>query len=148
MLANLWSFFESVEDLPLWNKERTLKARNCMRFVLLGKIIILMYLIHYSSQTTSTLLHPSPPALELLKSSVLDDYMASNYGLFTLGHLGETLFSAVCVSSYLQYICILIDKMNGNMIFTLSIFKANNYNMILKEISKIINWNHLTFLCT
>lgn len=61
-----------------------------------------MYLIHYSGQTTSTLLHPSPPALELLKSSVLDEYMASNYGLFTLGHLGETLFSAGCVSSLLQ----------------------------------------------
>lgn len=146
MLANLWSFFESVEDLPLWNKERTLRARNCMGFVLVGKIIILMYLIHYSGQTTSTLLHPSPPALQLLKSSILDEYMASNYGLFTLGQLGETLFPAVCVSSHLQYICILIDKMNGNMIFTLFIFKTNNYNMILKEIPKMINWNPLTYL--
>lgn len=70
----------------------------------MGKIIILMYLIHYSGQTTSTLLHPSPPALELLKSSILDEYMASNYGLFTLGHLGETIFCCVCVKSSAIYL--------------------------------------------
>lgn len=52
----------------------------------MGKIIILMYLIHYSGQTRSTLLHPSPSAMELLKSSILDEYMASNHDLFTLGH--------------------------------------------------------------
>lgn len=40
---------------------------------------------------------------------------------------------------------ILIDKMNGNNIFTLFILKANIYNMILKEIPKMINSNHITF---
>lgn len=63
----------------------------------MGKRIILMYLIHYSGQTGSTLLHPSPSALELLRSSILDEYMASNHGLFTLGHLGETIFCFMCI---------------------------------------------------
>lgn len=72
------------------------------------KTIGLMYLIYNSGQTRSTLLHPSLAALELLKSSILDDCMTSNYGLFTLGHLGETLFSAIYLSGHLQYICIFL----------------------------------------
>lgn len=70
----------------------------------MGKIIILMYLIHYSGQTRSTLLHPSPSAMELLKSSILDEYMASNHDLFTLGHLGETIFCFICIKSSSIYL--------------------------------------------
>lgn len=61
------------------------------------------------------------PTLELLKSSVLDEYMASYYSLFTLSDLGETIFCCMCVKSS-AFIYIFIDKISENIIFTQFIF--------------------------